>query len=148
MGPVKPMSLYARDALGHVGIALVVKGLLEAGHHASHVAEVGKMDLVRKPADGARHVRAHRGEVTLAEGNPVIVAGNHVDHALERVYAGDDAADSPHGRKGRIVGVQRLLDAGLLGHGDDPFEKVLQGLPEQRFTHFPHSVRGASSISV
>ena len=90
-GAVEADLLVGADALGHVGLAVVVEGLAEILDGAPYVAEVHERDLRRCRIPGSdpgwRSVPSmtscHEGEVALAEGHAVVVGRDDVDEPPE-----------------------------------------------------------------
>jgi len=88
----------------HVGGTLVVPRLDKAVGVAVDVAEVDEVDLLAEVADGLGDVRAHRGEVALAESDAVVLAVVDVEDAVVVLDAGDDAGTPRSSSRGGSSG--------------------------------------------
>ena len=77
------------------------------------------------------HTR-HGGKITLAEGDAVARAVRHVEHAPEGVHVAHDARQAAHRGHGRVVRVQRELDARRFGHRQHAAQEVGEVVPHLR----------------
>ena len=81
------------------------------------------LSRVPKSRIASNYVTRHLRDRSHAEGEAVGGAGHHLDHALERGVIADHPRHPADGRHRRVVRMQGQLDAGILGHRNDPLQE-------------------------